>query len=134
LLFLPSTTTTTHAHHHHLPTPTYFSINSHELSANRKGNQHQQQQRPPTKGLATFRIRYLNFRSLKCLLKISTKEELVDQVHIVTIIYKIGKRKLQVTEKKFAFAFVEQNSKVVVLSCFNYYLNKQHNRSMNNSF
>lgn len=31
------------------------------------------------------------FCFLKCLLKISTKEELVDQVHTVIIIFKIGK-------------------------------------------
>lgn len=41
----------------------------------------------------TVDLYYCNFCFLKCLLKISTKEELVDQVHTVTIICKIGKRK-----------------------------------------
>lgn len=40
-----------------------------------------------------FILLYL-FCFLKCLLKISTKEELADQVHTVTIIFKIGKRTL----------------------------------------
>jgi hypothetical protein len=48
-----------------------------------------------------------NFRSLKCLLKIFTiSEEFLDQVLIVTLIFKIGKEDFSLFSLAFLLAFL----------------------------